>query len=193
MRQLPETGVEEGRQGTLRDHLGYAGADQVRAQQVVALGVRDHLDHAVRLAQDQRLAVRAQVSAARLEPAAGLACLLLGEADAGHLRAAVGGAGQARVIYGRTGNAGDRLGGQDALRRGDVREQEAARDVAHGEHARYVRVQRRIDRREAAIELHAGLFQADAGGQRLAPRGYEQTLGAQVFRLLAGPYVQLDA
>ena len=75
------------------DQLGDFGADHVGAQQLAGLGVEHGLDHALGLAQRDRLAVADEREAADLDLVARVLGRLLGQADARHLRRAVGAAG----------------------------------------------------------------------------------------------------
>ena len=74
------------------DQFGDLGADHMRAEQFAGLGVEHGLDHALGLAERDRLAVADEREMADLDLVAGVARRLLGQADAGDLRPAIGAA-----------------------------------------------------------------------------------------------------
>ncbi len=80
------------------DQLRHLRADQVRAQELPGLGIEDGLDQALVLAERDRLAVADEREAADLDLAALLLGRLLGQADAGDLRMAIGAAGDAQLV-----------------------------------------------------------------------------------------------
>ena len=80
------------RRDQLGDHVAGAVADHVGAQQLAVLGVDDELDEAVFVVVDDPGALGGDFLLADLYVMAGVLGLGLGQADAGDLRLAEGGA-----------------------------------------------------------------------------------------------------
>src|SRR5690554_3846517 len=91
--QLGLSGFETASNGETLDLLSDFGADHVGAQQLAGSGIEDRLHQTLTVAEGKRLAVGGQVEAAHADGATGLFRLFLGEANACHLRAAIGAAG----------------------------------------------------------------------------------------------------
>src|SRR3954454_6722522 len=117
----------------LGDEVRGVRADEVDAQGDVGLLVRDHLREALVLAADERLGDGLERHLADLHGDAAVLALLLAEADAGDLGAAVGRAGLIHVVD-RVDVllAGDHVRGDDPLVRGGVSKLKPADDVADG-------------------------------------------------------------
>src|SRR5262245_65899874 len=107
----------------------------MRAEQCPGLLVEDHLDEALVLAQRDRLAVAYERKAADADIELVLLRRLLGEADRGDLRRAIGAARDKALVHGMRLEALDRLDADDTLVLGLMREQRRARHVADGENA----------------------------------------------------------
>src|SRR5262249_27615393 len=120
-------GLEVHRHDIALDQLGHLRADHVRAEQRPGLLVEDHLDETLVLAQRDRLAVADEWKAADADIELVLLRRLLGEADRGDLRRAIGAARDEALVHGMRLEALDRLGADDALVLGLVREQRRPR------------------------------------------------------------------
>ena len=185
------------RERELGKQLGHVGADEVAAEQLEVLAVGDELDEADRLAQAVRLAVRRERELRDLDVVAGVARLLLGEAERGDLRRAERGARHHAVVAERHGlGLADRLGRDDALRLGDVRELQLRGDIADRVDVRDRGVHEVVDLDRAAIgELHAGVLEPEAlDVRREADRhhdlvGVDRRLGAVLRRVGHGDAV----
>ena len=88
---LPGVDLEREAEARLGDEVGRVRADDVDAERVVGVLVRDDLGEALVLATDDRLGDGLERDLADLVVRAGRLDLLLGQADRGDLRAAVGG------------------------------------------------------------------------------------------------------
>ena len=128
--QLLVAALERHRRDQLGDHVAGAVADDVGAEDLAVLGVDDELDDAVFVVVDGRPADAAEFLLADLDVVAGLLGRRLGEADAGDLRVAEGGAGD-QVLVDRVGlDAGRVLDRDDALLGGLVGERLGVDEVA---------------------------------------------------------------
>ena len=160
-------------------------ADHVHAQQLVGLRVGDDLDEALVLAADERLADGLEGHLADLDGDAVALAFLLRPADRRDLRPRVGRARHLEVVDLLGLGAGDRVDRRDALVRGDVREQQAADDVADRVQVRLGGAHPAVDLDEALLDLGARRLEADVVRVRRAPGGHEHLLGAQLLGLLA--------
>src|SRR5579862_1548953 len=86
--QLCLGGLQRLSDGVALDQLGDLGADHVRAEELASLAVEHGLDHALGLAERDCLAVADERKTPDFNLVALIAGRLLGEADAGDLRAA---------------------------------------------------------------------------------------------------------
>src|ERR1044072_481485 len=101
-RQLLVAALQRHRRDQLGDHVAGAGADDVGAEDLAVLRVDDELDQAVFVVVDGGAADRPQLQLPDLDLVPGLLRRRLGEADAGDLRVAEGGAGD-EVLVDRVG------------------------------------------------------------------------------------------
>ncbi len=128
--QLLVAALERHRRDQLGDHVAGAVADDVGAEDLAVLGVDDELDQAVFVVVDGRAADPAELLLADLDVVARLLRRRLGQADAGDLRVAEGGAGD-QVLVDRVGlGAGRVLDRDDALLGGLVGERLGVDQVA---------------------------------------------------------------
>ena len=112
----------------LGDQIGRVGTDDVDPQRVARERVADDLREALVLAADERLGDRLERDLANLVRDPLLLALLLGKPDRGDLRPAVGRPRLLDVVdLVDIGIAGDRVGGDDPLVSGGVREPSARR------------------------------------------------------------------
>ena len=167
--QLFLGGLEVHRHHVALDQLGDFGADHVRAQELPGLLVEDHLDHALVLAERDRLAVAGERETADADVELLLLGGLLGEADRGDLRRAIGAAGDEPLVQRMRMQSLDRLDADDALMFGLVSKQRRARDVADGIDAGHIGAAQIVDHDRAALGLHADLLQA-RGSRYCRPR-----------------------
>src|SRR5437870_9664704 len=116
----------------------------MRAEQRPGLLVEDHLDEALVFAQRDRLAVAYEWKAADADIEVVLLRRLLGEADRGDLRRAIGAARDETLVHGMRFETLDRLDADDALVLGLVREQRRAGNVADGVDAGHIGTIERI-------------------------------------------------
>src|SRR5438067_1807718 len=114
----------------LGDQVGRARADDVRAQQLARVGVRQDLDEAFRLPECQRATGGREREPAHLDGDALLLRLLLAEPDVRDLGLGVDTVRGSTVIGHAPGVSGDVLDAADALVRRDVGEHAAADHVA---------------------------------------------------------------
>src|SRR5690349_14292837 len=128
---LPGGRIERERQRGLRDQVRRVRPDDVDAEGVLRLRVREHLGKALVLAADDRLGDRLERDLADLVRRARGLELLLGLADRGDLGTAVRGS-RLRVVVEVVDVrvAGDRVRRGDALVPGGVGEPQSADDVA---------------------------------------------------------------
>ena len=161
-------------------------ADHVHAQDLVGRGVGDDLDEAARVAVDDGLAAGLEGELADLRGQAARLALRAGQTDRGDLRPRVGGSRHLHVVDRLDLLAGDGVHRRDALVRGDVRQPEAADDVADGVEVRVGRAHLAVDLDEARVERPPCVVsRPDVLGVGGAPGGHEQLLGAQLGRRLA--------
>src|SRR3972149_3012575 len=97
--QLPGRSLEEHRRAGLGDEVRHVRADEVDAEDLIAVAVGDDLGEALVVAADERLAVGDEGELAGLEGQAVALALLLAAPDRGDLRPAVGRAGRLQVIH----------------------------------------------------------------------------------------------
>ena len=155
--QLLVAALQRHRRDQLGDHVAGAVADDVGAEDLAVLGVDDELDQAVFVVVDGRAADAAELQLADLDVVPGLLRRRLGEADAGDLRVAEGGAGD-EVLVDRVGlGAGGVLDRDDALLGGLVGERLGVDQVAD-------RVDLRVRGAAVLVDLDlAVLLQLDPG------------------------------
>ena len=145
----------------LGDQVGRARPDDVRAQQLARLGIGDHLDESLCLAERQGAARRREGKLADLHGDALFLGLFLAEADVGDLRVRVH-AVRRRVIVGdAVAVSGDVLDRAHAFVGGDVGEHDPADHVADRPHAIRARAQVVIHHDPAAVQLDAGLLRVE--------------------------------
>ncbi len=131
--QLDLGALERARDRVALDHLRHLGADHVRAEQLAGIGVEHRLHHALGLAHGDRLAVADEGEAADLHLMAGILRALLGEADRGDLRTAIGAAGDVGPVDRvHVVEPGDLLDADHALVARLVREPGRAAEIADG-------------------------------------------------------------
>src|SRR5262245_53455341 len=123
----------------------------MRAEQCPGPLVEDHLDETLVLAQRDRLAVAYERKAADADIELVLLRRLLGKADGGDLRRAIGAARDEALVHGMRLEALDGLDADDALVLGLVREQRRAGNVADGVGAGGSGASERIDYEGAAV------------------------------------------
>src|SRR5690349_15512830 len=170
----------------LGDQVGGRGPDDVHTQDLLVLGVGDHLDEALVLAHNAGLGVGGEGKLADLDLDAALFGLGLAQADAADLRLAISAVGDFQRVHGLRGLAGNGGHRHDALHHAGMRQlRETHDDVAHGVDAGFTRLHPFIHLNETALHLHARhLFQADVFGVGLAANSDEDLLRFQ-FLLLA--------
>src|ERR1039458_3388074 len=160
------------------------GADDVDAEDFAIGFVGDDFDEAIVISEDGGAAIAGEGEAADFDFESLGARLSFGEADAADAGSRVSGAGDAIAIDGHGGLAGDVGDGDHAFAGGDVGElRRAGDDIANGIEAGLGGLLVRIHLDEAAVQLRARVFQADAIGIGFASDGYEQLFGLQHFLL----------
>ena len=162
-RQLLVAALERHRRDQLGDHVAGPVADDVGAEDLAVLGVDDELDEAVFVVVDGRAADPAELLLADLDVVARLLRRRLGEADAGDLGMAEGGAGD-QVLVDRVGRlAGGVLDRDDPLLGGLVGERLGVDQVADRVDLRVRGPPVLVDLDLAVLlELDPGLVQAQA-------------------------------
>src|SRR3712207_1091975 len=80
--------------------LRHLRSDHVRAKKLASLGIEDGLHQALRLAERNRLAISDEREPPDLDGNAGFLGLVLGDADGGDLRVAVGAARDLCLVHG---------------------------------------------------------------------------------------------
>src|SRR5205823_5110738 len=144
------------------DQLGNLGADHMRAEQFAGLGVEHRLDHALGLAERDRLAVADEREMPDLDLVAGVARRLFGQPDARHLRPAIGaGRDVARVERVHVVEPGDVLDANDALMHRLVRQPGRPDEIPDRVKARLPGAQPFIDDDMGALDFRLGAFEAD--------------------------------
>ena len=142
-----------------------------------------------------RLRDRLERDLADLDRQPALLGLLLGQADRGDLRPAVGRPRLLHVVD-RVDVlvAGDRVGGDDALVAGGVGEHQAADEVADRVDVRLLRPHPAVDLDEAPVRLDLRRLEPDVLDVRGPAGRDEQLLGAELLALLAlRPDLEADA
>src|SRR5687767_2273114 len=170
------------------DELGGARADHVHAENLVVLLVEDDLDEALGLAGHAGPREHAELELAGLHLEAALLRLLLGQADAADLRVAVRAARHLVVVDRTVLLAGDPLGQDDALGRGEMRELWMSGllegdDVADRRDTLDVRLERAVHLDVPAVHLQTCLFGAQAARHGSATDRHEQDLDVELRRL----------
>ena len=129
-RDLLEAGFQLLRYDELRDQVGRLRADDLCAEQLAVLALAHDLDRPVAVAVDERRADASEREAPDDDVVATVLCLLLGEAEARHLRVAKGRRGN--VVVGERVHlqAGGVLDGDDSLIGGLVRERRPVHHVS---------------------------------------------------------------
>src|SRR5262245_29821997 len=158
----------------------------MRAEQCPGPLVEDHLDETLVLAQRDRLAVAYERKAADADIELVLLRRLLGKADGGDLRRAIGAARDETLVHGMWLEALDRLDADDALVLGLVRQQRRTGNVADGVNPGHIGAIERVDHDGAAVGLHAELFKTemfDVAGD--ADRGDDSLDGERLRTALA--------
>ena len=125
--------------------------------------------------------------AADLDGEAGVLGLLLGQADAGDLRRAIGAAGDLELVERVRMLAGDRLDADDALVLGLVGEHRRPGDVADGVDAGDIGPADAVDDDAAALGLHAELLEAEILDIADDADGRDEPLGRDHLRLAVPP------
>src|SRR5262249_35085271 len=121
--------------------------------------VEDDLYQTLIFTKCDRLAVADERKAANADVALLLLGGLLGEADRGDLRRAIGAAGNEALVHRMRLEALDRLDADDTFVLRLVRKQRRARNVADGVDARHVGAAIAVDHDCAAVDLHAELLE----------------------------------
>src|SRR5580704_3714464 len=159
--QLFFGGLQIHRHHVTLNELGDFGADHVGAEQLAGLLVEDHLDQALVLAERDRLAVADEGEAADADLDLLLLSRLLGEADGGDLRRAIGAAGNEPLVDRMRMQSLDRLDADDAFVLGLVRQERRAGDVADGIDAGRAGLADAVNDDGAALGFYAEFFQAE--------------------------------
>src|SRR6476620_2257024 len=175
--QLLVAALQRHRRDQLGDHVAGAVADHVGAEHLAVLGVDDELDEAVLVLVDHTGTLAGDFLLADLDLVAGLLGLGLGEADAGDLRVAEGGADHQVLVDGLGLDAGRGLDRDDALLGGLVGERLLVDQVADREDLRVRRPLALVD-----LDFAAALLQDQPLGVGTAATGDAEVidLGAVV-------------
>src|SRR5690606_6436240 len=177
----------------LGDQLARHRADDVHAENVVVLAVRDDLRETRRLLQRLRAPVDRERKGADLVPAPALLHLLLGQADPRDLGGRVD-HGWYRPVIDLRSVPRDQLGDHHAFLGALVREHRTADDVADGPDVAGRRPAAVIDLHEAAlVELDAGVRPEQTFRVRPAADTHDQLVDLELLALAAALVAHLDA
>src|SRR5688572_9068492 len=183
---LPGGRVELEGERRLGDEVRRVWPDDVDAEGVLVLGVRDDLRESFVLAADDRLGDGLERDLADLVRGSRGLDLLLGEADRGDLGPAVRGARLLRVVHLMDVRlAGDDVRRDETLVGGGMSQPQAPDDVADGVDVGLLGAQPAVDLDDALVGLDLGGLEADLLDVGGAAGGHQHHLGAQFLRLLA--------
>mmetsp|Transcript_4930 Transcript_4930/g.20106 ORF Transcript_4930/g.20106 Transcript_4930/m.20106 type:complete len:376 (+) Transcript_4930:97-1224(+) len=162
----------------LAKELARVGSDDVRAEDLVRVLAADELDHPIGVVVGPRAGVGGEGEGADVVFGSGRLDLLLRLTAPRHLGVGVDDA-RDDVVVDVAHLSGELLHAADPLLLGFVREHGSLDDVSDGEHAglrRGVRVHVH-DHLAALVDLDAGGFEPEAGGERLTARGDQDDVG----------------
>src|SRR6266508_231122 len=156
---LPRRGLDEAGQRGLGYQLARVVSDYVGAQKVAGIDVVDDLRKALCFVLNESHCVIAERIPLRLDVASRVLRLFLRQSDGCDLRMAVSHARHPVVVETIHRLAADRLGGEEALGRGHMRQQQSADGVAGGGDGRFVCLVAFVYLHPAALDPDAGLVE----------------------------------
>src|SRR5688572_17580034 len=182
---LGDRRLERHAEADLGDQLRRATADDPGSDDLSVAPIDDELDEPFGRADCDRLAERSEGEAADLDLEPLLFRARLREADPRDLGLAIDAGGDALEIDRALAPAGEDLDACNSFGGGLVGQERPADEIADREHALRTGAVRLVDDDEATFRPHAGLFEAEAGGERTPPDRDEHLFDRDHVRLFA--------